>query len=45
MYIQSNNRNIFYVSFLMFAVSGGTTNNAEESVYNSTVSSVEVSVA
>jgi len=45
MYIQSNNRNIFYVSFLMFAVSCSTTNNTEESVYNSTVSSVEVSVA
>ena len=45
MYIQSKNRNIFYVSFLMFAVSCSTTNNTEESVYNSTVSSVEVSVA
>ena len=45
MYIQSNNRNIFYVSFLMFAVSCSTTKNTEESVYNSTVSSVEVSVA
>ena len=44
MYIQSKNRNIFYVSFLMFAVSCSTTNNTEESVYNSTVSSVEVSV-
>jgi peptidoglycan-associated lipoprotein len=45
MYIQSKNRNIFYLSFLMFAVSCSTTNNTEESVYNSTVSSVEVSVA
>ena len=45
MYIQSKNRNIFYVSFLMFAVSCSTTKNTEESVYNSTVSSVEVSVA
>ena len=45
MYVQSKNRNIFYVSFLMFAVSCSTTNNTEESVYNSTVSSVEVSVA
>ena len=45
MYIQSKNRNIFYVSFLMFAVSCSTTNNTEESVYNSTISSVEVSVA
>ena len=45
MYIQSKNRNIFYVSFLIFAVSCSTTNNTEESVYNSTVSSVEVSVA
>ncbi|MDC3247439.1 OmpA family protein [Gammaproteobacteria bacterium] len=45
MCIQSKNRNIFYVSFLMFAVSCSTTKNTEESVYNSTVSSVEVSVA
>ncbi|MDA9143314.1 peptidoglycan-associated lipoprotein Pal [Gammaproteobacteria bacterium] len=33
------------MSFLMFAVSCSTTKNTEESVYNSTVSSVEVSVA
>lgn len=44
MYIQSKNRNIFFIFFLMFAVSCSTVNTIEESVYNPTVSSVEVSV-
>ena len=44
MYIQSKNRNIFFVFFLMFVVSCSTVNTIEESVYNPTVSSVEVSV-
>lgn len=44
MYIQSKNRNIFFIFFLMFVVSCSTVNTIEESVYNPTVSSVEVSV-
>ena len=44
MYIQSKIRNIFFIFFLMFAVSCSTVNTIEESVYNPTVSSVEVSV-